>query len=80
MNNLGIFAVIGILVLLLILVFMIVARCVKTCSCCQKLKTMLKNKLFFSQKIQYVKYGYLRFMSIFATLFVMGAFKKEDTS
>ena len=67
-KSLGVFAVSIVLILLIFLVYFLIKRF----TCCQKIKTMVGKKMFYSGPIRYVVVGYLKIINYSATLLLIG--------
>ena len=72
MNNLGIYIVILALVSILLLLYLLVMICAKKFECFRKLLNLLKRYMFYQIPLRYVIVGYLRLMSIFSSIFLIG--------
>ena len=68
-KSLGVFALSIAIILLIFLIYLISKRF----RCCEKIKAILRKKMFYSGPIRYVIVGYLKLLNQFASLLLLGS-------
>ena len=74
MKSLGVFAISIVAILLILLIYIIIKKCGGFCN---KIKTKIQDKLFYSGPIRYIIVGYIKLLNQFLTLFLIGTTKEE---
>ena len=77
-KSLGVFFISICFIMLCFLLYYLIKKCARKCSCCGKARNFLQKKIFFNGPIRYVIVGYLKLMNQFGVLFSLGLAQQKN--